>query len=159
MSAPSRVLVVDDDAGMRYAIERVLAPPHQVEAVAGAAEALARAGAAAYDLAMVDVRLRDGDGYQVCQALRALRPETDVILITGSTSEPDEKLYRALEEGAFYFLFKPFDRRVLTALVERCLTLAAALDGLLAAVREHCAGRPLQDDVTLLLIERERAGG
>ena len=51
------------------------------------------------------------------------RPQTDVILITGSISEPDEKLYRSLEEGAFYFLFKPFDRRVLRALVERCLRL------------------------------------
>jgi phosphoserine phosphatase RsbU/P len=55
--------------------------------------------------------------------IRAHRPQTDVILITGSLSEPDEKLFRSLEEGAFYFLFKPFDRRVLLALVERCLQL------------------------------------
>ena len=76
-----------------------------------------------FDLALVDVRLKDGDGYSLCQAIRARRPETDVILITGSISEPDEKLFRSLEEGAFYFLFKPFDRRVLLALVERCLRL------------------------------------
>jgi sigma-B regulation protein RsbU (phosphoserine phosphatase) len=67
--------------------------------------------------------LKDGDGYSLCQAIRARRPATDVILITGSISEPDEKLFRSLEEGAFYFLFKPFERRVLLALVERCLRL------------------------------------
>ena len=43
--------------------------------------------------------------------------------MTGSLSEPDEKLYRSLEEGAFYFLFKPFERRVLRALVTRALDL------------------------------------
>jgi phosphoserine phosphatase RsbU/P len=122
-AAASRILIVDDDAGMRHALARVLAPAHRVEAAAGTAEALARLERARFDLALVDVRLADGDGYSLCQAIRRRRPETDVILITGSISEPDEKLYRALEEGAFYFLFKPFDRRVLQALVDRCLRL------------------------------------
>jgi len=118
-----RILVVDDDPGMRRAVGRVLAPAYRVESVAGATEAMACLERQEFDLALVDVRLKDGDGYSLCQAIRARRPETDVILITGSISEPDEKLFRSLEEGAFYFLFKPFDRRVLLALVERCLRL------------------------------------
>lgn len=119
----NRILIVDDDAGLRRTLERILAPDYHVQAVAGAAEALERLETAEFDLALVDVRLRDGDGYSLCQAIRGRRPQTDVILITGSISEPDEKLFRSLEEGAFYFLFKPFDRRVLQALVERCLRL------------------------------------
>jgi phosphoserine phosphatase RsbU/P len=118
-----RILVVDDDPGLRRALERILAPAYPVESVAGAGEALARLEEVEFDLSLVDVRLKDGDGYSLCQAIRARRPQTDVILITGSISEPDEKLFRSLEEGAFYFLFKPFDRRVLLALVERCLRL------------------------------------
>ncbi len=118
-----RILVVDDDPGMRRAIERVLAAGYDVASVEGAGEAMALLERRELDLALVDVRLKDGDGYSLCQAIRARRPETDVILITGSISEPDEKLFRSLEEGAFYFLFKPFDRRVLLALVERCLRL------------------------------------
>jgi len=120
---PQRILVVDDDAGMRRVLERILAPDYPVELVEGAGEALTRLEKAEFALALVDVRLNDGDGYSLCQAIRARRPNTDVILITGSISEPDEKLFRSLEEGAFYFLFKPFDRRVLLALVERCLRL------------------------------------
>src|SRR5436305_5228115 len=123
MSRTDRILVVDDDPGMRRAIERVLAAAYDVTAVEGATEAMALLERRELDLALVDVRLKDGDGYSLCQAIRARRPETDVILITGSISEPDEKLFRSLEEGAFYFLFKPFDRRVLLALVERCLRL------------------------------------
>jgi sigma-B regulation protein RsbU (phosphoserine phosphatase) len=118
-----RILVVDDDAGMRRVLERILAPAYPVELVDGAGDALACLEKSEFDLALVDVRLNDGDGYSLCQAIRARRPHTDVILITGSISEPDEKLFRSLEEGAFYFLFKPFDRRVLLALVERCLRL------------------------------------
>jgi len=118
-----RILVVDDDPGLRRALERILAPAYPVESVAGATEAIARLEGPELALALVDVRLKDGDGYSLCQAIRARRPQTDVILITGSISEPDEKLFRSLEEGAFYFLFKPFDRRVLLALVERCLRL------------------------------------
>ena len=123
MSRPHRILVVDDDAGLRRTLERILQPSYAVEAVAGAGEALARVDAADFDLALLDVRLKDGDGYTLCKAVRERRPRMDVILITGSISEPDEKLFRSLEEGAFYFLFKPFDRRVLLALVERCLRL------------------------------------
>lgn len=122
---PDRILVVDDDPGLRRVIDRILssAAAYQVASVSGASEAMARLEEEEFDLALVDVRLKDGDGYSLCQEIRARRPATDVILITGSLSEPDEKLFRSLEEGAFYFLFKPFDRRVLLALVERCLML------------------------------------
>jgi phosphoserine phosphatase RsbU/P len=118
-----RILIVDDDPGLRRTLERILMPQYQVESVAGSTEALACLETSDFALSLVDVRLKDGDGYTLCQTIRERRPQTDVILITGSISEPEEKLFRSLEEGAFYFLFKPFDRRVLLALVERCVRL------------------------------------
>jgi sigma-B regulation protein RsbU (phosphoserine phosphatase) len=141
VSRHDQILVVDDDPGMRRAIERVLSPAYRLASVAGATEAMGLLERQDFDLALVDVRLKDGDGYSLCQAIRARRPETDVILITGSISEPDEKLFRSLEEGAFYFLFKPFDRRVLLALVERCLRLQRERD-----TKERYA-RALADDL------------
>src|SRR4029450_10445463 len=111
------------DPAMRRAIERVLRSVGETVSVEGVAEALAQVAARRYAVALVDIQLPDGDGYDLCQKLRALSPETDVILMTGSLSGPDEKLYRSLEEGAFYFLFKPFERRVLRALVTRALDL------------------------------------
>jgi sigma-B regulation protein RsbU (phosphoserine phosphatase) len=118
-----RILAVDDDPGMRRVLSRTLAPPYQVELARTSAEARERLKASRFDVALVDIQLDDGDGYRLCREIRAESPETDVILITGSHSEPDEKLYRSLEEGAFYFLLKPFERRVLRALVDRCLSL------------------------------------
>src|SRR4029450_6252909 len=111
------------DPAMRRAIERVLRSVGETVSVEGVAEALAQVAARRYAVALVDIQLPDGDGYDLCQKLRALSPETDVILMTGSLSGPDEKLYRSLEEGAFYFLSKPFEQRVLRALVSRALDL------------------------------------
>jgi sigma-B regulation protein RsbU (phosphoserine phosphatase) len=118
-----RVLIVEDDPAMRRAIERVLRSLGETTSVEGVAEALAQVAARRYAVALVDLELPDGDGYDLCQRLRALSRETDVILMTGSLTGPDEKLYRSLEEGAFYFLFKPFEQRVLRALVSRALDL------------------------------------
>jgi serine phosphatase RsbU (regulator of sigma subunit) len=124
MEERARILVVDDDPGMRRAMERILAPLYDVESADGVAQALGRLEHdGGFQVALVDIRLGDGDGYSLCEEMRRKSPATDVILITGSTTQPDEKLYRSLEGGAFYFLFKPFERRVLRALVDRCVRL------------------------------------
>src|SRR5439155_2027277 len=75
------------------------------------------------DLALLDVRMPAMDGFELRRRLVADHPDLDVILMTGSLSEPDAHLIRAIEEGAFYFIQKPFDRRVLQTLVRRCLEL------------------------------------
>lgn len=126
MSLERKILVVDDDPAIRRVIARLL-KNHRVVAAANASEGLAAARAERFDLALVDVHLGEAeeDGYALCRSLRAHNPHTEVILITGSVSHADEKLYRSLVEDAFYFLWKPFDRRVLLALVERCLRLQA----------------------------------
>jgi sigma-B regulation protein RsbU (phosphoserine phosphatase) len=115
------LLVVEDDPAMRRAIERVLRPLGETKAAGGVEEGLAEASRRRYEVALVDIQLPDGDGYALCHEIRRVSPETDVILMTGSLTGPDEKLYRSLEEGAFYFLFKPFEHRVLRALVTRAL--------------------------------------
>jgi sigma-B regulation protein RsbU (phosphoserine phosphatase) len=57
------------------------------------------------------------------RALHEGLPDLDVILMTGNAEEPDANLIQAIDEGAFYFVQKPFERRVLLALVSRCLEL------------------------------------
>jgi sigma-B regulation protein RsbU (phosphoserine phosphatase) len=55
--------------------------------------------------------------------LKARFPGLDVILMTGSVDDLDEKLVKAIRSPAFYFIQKPFDREVLRTLVERCVEL------------------------------------
>jgi sigma-B regulation protein RsbU (phosphoserine phosphatase) len=75
------------------------------------------------DLAILDIRMPGLDGFELMARLKMLQPGLDVILMTGSLEDQDEKLVRAIRGRAFYFIQKPFDREVLRTLVERCLEL------------------------------------
>jgi sigma-B regulation protein RsbU (phosphoserine phosphatase) len=120
---PARILVVDDEAGMLRAVERVLGGTHQVVTSRSSSDAVALAASFDPVLAILDVRMPDLDGFELMSRLHAQKPNLDVILMTGSVDDLDEKLVRAIRGRAFYFIQKPFDREVLQTLVDRCLEL------------------------------------
>jgi sigma-B regulation protein RsbU (phosphoserine phosphatase) len=119
----SRILVVDDEPGMLRAVERVLSGTHQVIGTRSSRDALSVAAEFNPELAIVDIRMPDLDGFELMARLKARFPALDVILMTGSVDDLDEKLIRAIRSPAFYFIQKPFDREVLRTLVERCVEL------------------------------------
>ena len=123
MTADSpRILAVDDDPGLLRVVDRVVAPRYAVTLARGfhkAVEILQREEP--FDIALLDIRMPDGDGYELGRRVRQEHPETDVILMTGSVTHQDQKLMQALDDDVFFFLLKPFHRRVLLALIERCL--------------------------------------
>jgi phosphoserine phosphatase RsbU/P len=120
---PARILVVDDEPGMLRAVERVLSGTHHVVGTRSSRDALSVAAEFAPDLAIVDIRMPDLDGFELMARLKARFPDLDVILMTGSIDDLDEKLVRAIRSPAFYFIQKPFDREVLRTLVDRCVEL------------------------------------
>ena len=119
----SRILVVDDEPGMLRAVERVLGESHYVIGSRSSTHALSVAVEFNPELAIVDIRMPELDGFELMTRLKTHFPELDIILMTGSVDDLDEKLVRALRSPAFYFIQKPFDREVLKTLVERCLEL------------------------------------
>lgn len=123
MTTRPTVLVVDDEPGMVRTITRILEGSHRVLGAASSDEAVALLGDGAVDLALVDVRMPQPDGFALLARIRDEWPDTDVIMMTGSVAETDQKLVQAIEAGAFYFITKPFERAVLLALVQRCLQL------------------------------------
>ena len=120
---PARILVVDDEPGMLRAVERVLGHDHHVVGTRLSREALTAANFMQPELAIIDIRMPDIDGFELMAQLKTRFPKLDVILMTGSVDDLDEKLVRAIRSPAFYFIQKPFDREVLRTLVERCLEL------------------------------------
>jgi phosphoserine phosphatase RsbU/P len=120
---PARILVVDDEAGMLRAVERILSGAHHVVTSRSSVEAITLAGRFDPELAILDVRMPDLDGFELMARLHAAKADLDVILMTGSVDDLDEKLVRAIRGEAFYFIQKPFDREVLRTLVDRCLEL------------------------------------
>ena len=119
----ARILVVDDEPGMLRAVDRVLSRDHHVVGTRLSRDALSMAGEFHPELAIVDIRMPDLDGFELMARLKARFPGLEVILMTGSVDDLDEKLVRAIRSQAFYFIQKPFDREVLRTLVDRCLEL------------------------------------
>jgi two-component system response regulator DevR len=102
-----RVFLLDDHEVVRRGVADVLESDPGISVVGegkNAAEALARVPALRPDVAVLDVRLPDGDGVSVCRELRSKLPDLKVIMLT-SFSE-DEALFEAILAGASGYLLK-----------------------------------------------------
>jgi DNA-binding NtrC family response regulator len=114
-----RILLVDDDDTLRQTLGEVLARHYQVDQAASAAEALDLARRAGYGLALLDLRLPDGNGLDL---LRQLQEIDDRLLIVVMTAYPEVRTaVSALKAGAYDYLNKPFDLDDLRVLVRRAL--------------------------------------
>jgi DNA-binding NtrC family response regulator len=106
MNARATILVVDDEPGIRFFLEEMLANDgHQVVAVDNGKRALEHIAAEEFDLALVDLRLKDVGGLEVLSTLRQGSPDTVVIVLTGHASL--DSAVEALRQGAHDYLFKP----------------------------------------------------
>ena len=106
LESAQKVLVVDDDAGMRTALEiSFLRRGWRVDTAAGTGEALVKFRRGQHALIVTDIRMPDGDGFKVMREARALAPRTAVILLTAFASVPDA--VTAMKGGACDYLVKP----------------------------------------------------
>jgi sigma-B regulation protein RsbU (phosphoserine phosphatase) len=122
MSQPDKrasILVVDDEEGIQRALKRVLSRKYHTDAVGSGEEAIRKLEKRDYDIAIVDLRMPEMDGFQLLRTIKLYRPETEVIIMSGSASE--QKLIEAIRDQAFYFVTKPFQKEVIETLVERCV--------------------------------------
>ena len=102
----NQVLVVDDEAAMRAALEaNFRRQGWKVTTAAGTSEALERFRLAPCPLVVTDMRMPDGDGLRVMQGVRALAPQTAVIFLTAFANVPEA--VNAMREGACDYLIKP----------------------------------------------------
>jgi two-component system response regulator MprA len=118
------ILVVDDDAGLRRAVRRVLvAQGFDVDVAGGGDEALARLRQAPYDLVVLDVMMPGSDGIEVCEQLRAVGDRLPVLMLTARDAVRDR--VAGLEAGADDYLLKPFANEELVARVRALLRRAS----------------------------------
>ena len=116
----SHVLVVDDEASMRAALDaNFRRSGWQVSTAGGVEEALAKFRSAPCGLVVTDMRMGDGDGLAVMQGVRQIAPETAVILLTAYGSVPEA--VQTIKEGAFDYLMKPVSFSQLEEAAQRIL--------------------------------------
>jgi two-component system response regulator DevR len=138
-----RVFLLDDHEVVRTGLKQLLESGGEIEVVgeAGtAAVALARIPALRPDVAVLDARLPDGSGIEVCRQVRSSNPETKAIILT--SYDDDEALFAAIMAGAAGYVLKQVTGQ-----------------DLIAAVTHVAAGGSLLDpSVTAKVMERLRDG-
>lgn len=117
-----RILIVDDEASLRTALFRALdRKGYQVVTAATIKEAETFSTAEKpVDVALVDLRLPDGDGLAFMSHLKQKSPDAQVIILTGHGSV--ETAVEATRMGAFHFVMKPCNLDEILTLVDRALS-------------------------------------
>ncbi|MGD2116264.1 MAG: response regulator, partial [Acidobacteriota bacterium] len=118
-TAPRILLVEDEEAIAQGLILNLERKGWQVDLATDGRQALERALERAegdgYDLIVLDVRLPELDGFEVCQRLRQRADFTPILMLT-ARSQPDDVVY-GLKVGADDYMVKPFDLAELLARV------------------------------------------
>ena len=145
-----QVLVVDDEAPMRAALEaHFVRDGWEVITAYGAHDALEKFRRAPCPLVVTDMRMPDGDGLRVMRGLRELAPQVGVIFLTAFGSVPDA--VSAIREGANDYLVKPVCFSQLKEVAERVLARATSRTSSVRAQTIVGDSRVLQE-----LLERTR---
>src|SRR3954453_16809454 len=129
MSEPIRVFLLDDHDVVREGLRFLLEQQEDIVVVgesATATEATARIPARRPDVAVLDARLPDGSGIEVCRSVRAVDPSINALILT--SYDDDEALFAAIMAGAAGYVLKEIKG-----------------NDLVSAVRQVAAGNSLID--------------
>ena len=119
-NSESSVLVVDDEPGMRTALRaNFLRHGWRVETANGVRDAERAFELTSFDLVVSDIRMRDGDGFEVMCSVQKNSPTTAVILLTAFGSVPEA--VESMRSGAFDYLTKPVSFEQLQAAAARVM--------------------------------------
>ncbi|MFJ4407008.1 response regulator [Streptomyces sp. NPDC088910] len=139
-----RVFLLDDHEVVRRGVHELLSAEPGIEIVGeagNAAEAVARIPATRPDVAVLDVRLPDGSGVEVCREVRSHDPSIKCLMLTSFAD--DEALFDAIMAGAAGYVLKVIRG-----------------NDLIDAIRDVAAGKSLLDPVaTAKVLDRLRHGG
>jgi len=158
----SSVLVVDDEPGMRTALQaNFLRHGWRVETASGVRDAARAVSLSSFDLVVSDIRMRDGDGFEVMCSVLKDSPTTAVILLTAFGSVPEA--VQSMRNGAFDYLTKPvsFEQlqaaaaRVMQRIAEKTVTERVQDDS--ANARTVTAGIVGRSPLLLQALQRARA--
>lgn len=153
-----RVFLLDDHEIVRRGVRDLLEDSGLIQVVgeAGtAAEALARIPPTRPDVAVLDVRLPDGDGVTVCREVRSRHPEIHCLMLTSFSD--DEALFQAIMAGASGYLLKQIKGPDIVDAISRVAKGQSLLDpGVTAQVLERLRTPPEEDERLAALTGQER---
>ena len=113
------ILIVDDDIAHRTMLRILLGWNYEISEADDGSVALEKIQDDTFDLVIMDIRMPNVSGLEALEAIKTLRPETPVVMMTAYCS--DQIADEARKKGAFYYLPKPFDFDELRQTIERAV--------------------------------------
>ena len=113
------ILIVDDEALLRWSLRERLTTEGYTAQEAGTAQEALEQATDDVDLILLDFKLPDGDGLSVLRQVKGRSPETLVILMTAFSTV--ENAVEAMKLGAYHYVNKPFNLDEVAMLVEKAL--------------------------------------
>jgi two-component system, NtrC family, response regulator AtoC len=114
----TRILVVDDEEIVRESLSGWLqADGYSLEVAPDGPTAVEKVKAGPYAIMLVDLKMPGMDGLAVLEAVKALRPETAVVIMTAYATV--DTAVQAIKHGAYDYLVKPFDPEELSLMTEK----------------------------------------
>ncbi|MFL3868656.1 response regulator transcription factor [Streptomyces griseobrunneus] len=159
----TRILLMDDHEVVRRGLRDLLEAERDLVVVGEAStadQALARGPALRPDVAVLDVRLPDGNGIAVCRELRSRMPDLACLILTSFDDE--DALLDAIMAGAAGYVLKQINGSDLVSAVRTVASGRSMLDPsttarLMRSLREAEADAPPEDERLTVLSERERS--
>ena len=152
------MFLLDDHEVVRRGLRDLLEAEGDIEVVAEAGtaeEALGRIPATSPDVAVLDVRLPDGNGVEVCRDVRAKRPEIQCLMLTSFAD--DEALFDAIMAGAAGYVLKQIKGNDLVDAVRKVASGESLLDpAVTRRVLERIRKGPEEDERIARLTDQER---
>ena len=124
MSQSARILVIDDEETIRKTLSLILSHAgYAVDTAENGKQAIEKAEANFYNLALVDVRLPDMDGTELLIAMRETTPKMVKIILTGYPGL--QNAVKAINNGVDYYLIKPVNTDELLRVIKESLNIQA----------------------------------
>src|SRR5262249_7239131 len=142
--ATKRVLIVDDEPGVRESVRMLLKEAYEPVAVSSAPEALSLLAAGPVDVVLLDIIMPGIDGLQLLEEVRARHPTLPVVMLTATKTV--RTAVEAMKLGAFDYLTKPFDVEELRLILDKA-TDNAALVREVEALRTEVGRRYQLDNI------------
>jgi two-component system, NarL family, response regulator DevR len=153
-----KVFLLDDHEVVRRGLKDLLESDGDIEVVGesgSAAEATRRIPALRPDVAVLDARLPDGSGIDVCREIRSREPRTSALILT--SYDDDEALFAAIMAGASGYVLKQIRGNDLVDAVRRVASGQSLLDpAVTQQVLDRLRRGPEVDDALAPLTEQER---
>ncbi len=123
---PPRVLIVDDEPDLCWALENILRPAgYAVTSTTKGVEALELLARDPYAAAFVDAKLPDVDGLELAALIRQRSPHTAIVLISGYFYQEDTSVTEGMQNDLFIgFISKPFDLEEVRLMAHRAVSIA-----------------------------------